>query len=188
MEQHGKDTCPWVGKQDNFDPYPDWSKLTRKQAEKFALGLARYRRASDALIADPANTDLCAEVIQIHHELGHVEDDILSDIWTIPVMVHVAGPQEWEEHPDPEDDRTALLQRCVRCKSVLSSFSEGMVALTERGPQRVSEDDMTWWEEGTQVAKSKQDAFGMQMYEIPKDRQLEKHEMECVGLPNMEGE
>lgn len=183
-----KEICPWEGERKNFDPYPDWDKITRKQAEKFSIGLRRYKLAADALVADPANTGHCADAIKAHHELGHIEDEIVESIWTVPVMVHIAGSREWEDHPNPEDERTALLQRCQRCKSVLASFSEGMAVLTERGPQEVKEEDMTWWEEGTQVAKSKQDSYGMQMYEIPQNQPLKDHEMECVGLPNMEGE
>lgn len=165
----------------NFDPYPDFDKLTQKQAARLAQAVGAYRSAGAVLTAEKT-PERAAEFMRAHHDVGEIHDEILEEIWTVPMMIHVAAEREYEDI----EGESVLTQRCSRCKSILHFVKEGMVAFTEEGPVALTEENVPWWEAGQRVAKStRQD--GMTMYEVEPERELEKHELECVGLPNMEG-
>jgi hypothetical protein len=164
----------------NFDPYPDWEKVTDEHAKKLGNAVAEYRRAS-VQISDLATPQSAARFMQAHHDVGVIHDEILEDIWTVPMMVHVAAERDYEEI----EEQTVMVQRCARCKSILHIVHEGIVLMGPNGPEWMTEENTPWWAPGQLVAKAtRPDSMSMYLIE---DRELEKHEMECVGLPNMEG-
>ena len=173
----------------SFDPYPDFSKISQEQAEELQEAFKEYKELSNLLIGD-ATPETAGKVLQAHHDLSVKCDDVIHDIWTVPVMVHVADDPKWEKNPD-DDDQEALLQRCSRCKSVLQFWHEKMIVMgRDGGTDTVEEEDIPWWEAGTMVAKSTDQRdpmiMNMSMYEVEPGRDLEKHERECVGFPELD--
>lgn len=169
----------------NFEPFLDWDAMTYEMALDLYEAMTKAQDAARAFskveVEDEGN--LVAQgrvVVETQKEVGEILEAICSTIWTHPVMVHVAGPKKNELHPD-DPMVEGVLQRCKRCGSVLSFWHEGMRAITQEGFREIGEDDVPWWEDEAVVAK----ANSVGMYEIEKERELEKHEMQCVSLTEL---
>lgn len=173
----------------NFEPFIDFESVSEEMAEDAHAMLSRYRKAVDAFVAgSPNDVAACAEVLESAHEMDKVFRASYNHLYTMPVMVHVAGEKRVEQNPD-DSSQEAIFQRCARCGSVLSFFHEEMGILDpETGTaRRMEEGDIPWWEEGTIVAKSNSE-HGIGMYEIAADQELEKHERMCVALNDLVGD
>lgn len=165
----------------NFEPYLDWAKITDEQAKKLASATARYKRAADSL-CELSSPQRAGEFMQAHQDLGKVDEEICMSIWTVPAMVHVAAERDYEE----VEGETVMLQRCQRCKSILHFVREGMISFGEDGrPEPLTEENVPWFDPGQMVAKATR-PDGMSMYLLQPGQDLEPHEMECVGFPNLE--
>jgi hypothetical protein len=168
----------------SFEPFFDYEKITQEMADSLRDAVVRHRLATDSLIRSPANIQRSTEVIESAYEIEGVIDAIRSAIWTIPVMVHLAGVKESEmcEHCEYAE---YVIQRCKRCGSTLHLWHENLGVLTPDGPRELGPDDVPWWDENEIVAKA-QHGPTMTMYRIDPSRLLEKHEMECVSLADLE--
>ena len=168
-----------------FGPFLDYEKFTQEMADDLHAAVIRFQRSRDAFIRYPPSPRLGAEVIENSHVMDRTIDTICQALWTVPVMVHVAGVRE----PDDREDCDAgdrVIQRCKRCGSTLHAWHERLMVITPQGPAELEEDDVPWWDEGTLVAKSTHGS-NVSMYRIDPDRLLEKHEMECVSLVDIGG-
>jgi len=163
-----------------FEPFFDYDKLTQEMTEVLHHAATRFNLARDTFIRNPPNTRLCIDLLRAERAFDRTIDEVSRELWTLPVMVHVAGQRETEVCEDcGEGER--IIQRCKRCGSTLHLWHEHLMVLTPEGPAELEEDDIPWWEEDTLVAKGT-DGPRMTMYSIHPDRRLEKHEMECVSL------
>jgi hypothetical protein len=167
----------------NFDPFPDWEKVDQEMADDLHAVVVQQREAVEAF-EENKTPENAAELIRLYTETQATCEAIMRAIWTQPVLVHVAGEREWEKNPGDEDQE-ALLQRCQRCKSVLSFWFENMMMMADDGPRPMDQDEIPWWEKGEIVAKGEGEN-GFSMYLVEKGRELEKHEIECVGMPDLE--
>lgn len=170
-----------------FEPFIDFDALTLEQAEELRRAVCGYRSAVDTL-ADSATPetllDLAKNVLRASDDASRTVAEIMNDLHTTPVMVHVAGPRREETNPDDPDDH-GVLQRCRRCGSVLNFWSEHVRVLDPaEGPRPLDEDEVPWWDEGELVAKAN-NQFGLGMYRVSPDRALEKHERECADLSEL---
>lgn len=167
----------------NFDPFPDWEKITEEHARHLHEAMREQNDARQLFFERPSPEN-AGRVIEAITRTSSYADFIIAEVWTVPVMVHVAGAKQEETNP-ADENQEGILQRCVRCKSVLHFWTHGMVAITSAGPKLFEPDDIDWWQEGDLVAKATSED-GSTMYLIEEGRELQKHEYECVGLPNME--
>jgi hypothetical protein len=169
----------------SFEPFFNYEKLTPKMAKDLRDAVVRHRLATDSLIRSPVNIKQSVAAIEAAYDVESVIDTIRSAIWTVPVMVHLAGEKQFEtcEHCEYAEQ---VIQRCKRCGSTLHLWHEHLGVLTPDGPRELGPDDVPWWDENEIVAKAH---FGsaMTMYSIDPSRLLEKHEMECVSLVDLEG-
>lgn len=167
----------------NFEPYIDWDSVSAEMSNDMHAKLTEYKAAIKDFeeFNTPAN---CARVLKTQFELSNLSSVIHQSLFTLPVMVHIAGEKISEVDPE---EHNAVVQRCTRCGSVLQSWCEAFSILTPLGPRHLEESDLPWWEPGQIVAKATDDD-SMTMYEIEKGRKLEKHEKECVDLTGLEGE
>jgi hypothetical protein len=168
----------------NFDPFPDWEKVDQEMADDLHQEVVGQQRALKVFESEPTPENAAA-LIEFYTKTQATVAAIITAIWTQPVMVHVAGERKWEKNPD-DDDQEALLQRCTRCKSVLNFWFDSMMTVGEDGPRPIDQEEIPWWENGEFVAKGDGES-GYSMYLIEKGRELEKHEFECVGMPELEG-
>lgn len=169
----------------NFDPFIDWEAIDDEIAAELNKAVKNHRRAVDAFARMKRGDEDFAKAAQVvlktYVKMGRTAQGIINHLWTVPVMVHVAGERKWETNPDDEDVQ-GLLQRCARCGSILHLFHEGMMVLDpETGPRAMTEDDLPWYTPGDVIAKSDQGG-NVSMYLIENGRELEKHEHECVAL------
>lgn len=162
---------------DNFDPFLDWDKIDHAQAKKLAKTALHHRRAVDRLIEDPSPEN-AAKVLRGHHELQQVAQDIEMKIFTVPAMIHIAGPVI-EKTDDNGDD--IMEQRCARCGSVINQWSSGMMMITAQGPMRLERDEVPWVDEGVTVGKADHGSH-IGCYLLNGRVELESHEVECVDL------
>jgi hypothetical protein len=166
---------------ENFEPYMDWGAIDQEMSDDFHAAMVEQLRARAAFEAEntPANA---AALLKATVEVSEVGDRISRTIWTLPMMVHVAGEKRVEECPDCDDRHERVVQRCSRCGSMLQMWHDSILVMTERGPAPMPEESIPWWDVGSNIAKSNDDEMGtMSMYEI-KDREFDKHEMICPDL------
>lgn len=164
----------------NFDPYIDWSKTTDEQAREMAKRMSKARMLANKLMFTP-NAELLAQWMEAQQEMAACAEEIEEELWTTPAMVHIAGPVGDEE---AADGSLCKIQRCSRCKSVLTFWRHGMYRSTYDGAEEVGEEDADFFPEGTALAKITR-PFGMHIYSID-GRELEKHERECVAMPDID--
>lgn len=171
----------------SFKPFHDYDQLDAEQAEALKEALARYRKAQDDLLAaHTADRQItCAQrLLEANQDAIVVIEEINKDIYTVPALVHTAGEVELEQHE--EFGMMLYMQRCERCGSVLHASSS---------------EDRGFFEEGDRIAKRAEKKLSRkpsrrammmipdlnQMYFVG-DRDLEKHELECVPLKSIFGE
>jgi hypothetical protein len=174
----------------NFDPFLDWNAIDDEIAAELNKALKNYRRAMEAFAKMKRGDEDFARAAQVFLKtqlrLQRMASGVINHIYTVPVMVHVAGEKKVETNPDNED-QTGVLQRCARCGSILNLWREGMMMLDpEEGPREVCEEDLPWFEPGTVIAKAENNG-SISLYPIEGDRELEKHERECVALNELFG-
>jgi hypothetical protein len=170
----------------NFDPYFDYESLNDEMVDDLHKALRRYYVIQqDISSSESTSKAKVKELLESFDEVTNVMTDVKRAVYTVPSMVHKAGPKKWETNPDDEDQE-AVVQRCSRCGSVLSWWNEGVMGMGEDGRPRVlEEDDIPWWDEGATVAKSTNDNM-MGLYEVAQGRDLDKDERECVSLAGLE--
>jgi hypothetical protein len=169
-----------VSDQKNFEPFLDWGAITPEMAADLHENIVEFRRAQDLFLQDPT-PEHAGAVLKPQFELTKIANAIHETIFTIPVMVHSAG-QKTRETTD--DDKESITQRCKRCGSILQRWVEGFAVMTPGGPVELDESNLPWWDEDDRVAKATGDG-GMAMYEIEKNRELNKYELLCVDLAGM---
>lgn len=165
-----------------FEPFFDYDKVNQEMADAFGQAIHRHKKIVEEIFRSggKCSPKQLVEALKSNEECEEIVGAIKEDIFTIPVIVHVA------EDPAEDEESEGIVQRCARCKTVLSFWREGIQALTAEGPRQIDQEDVPWWDEGTLIAKTSS-SQGIGMYEItPQDRKLERHEVECVGLPNLE--
>jgi hypothetical protein len=163
-----------------FEPFFDYDKFSPEMASDLYRAMIGFNHARDAFLRQPPSPRLGAEVIRTSREMDRTLDVICQSLWTLPVMVHVAGERQTEVCEDCGNGER-IVQRCKRCGSTLHLWHEHLFVLTPQGPAELEEEDIPWWDEDSLVAKGT-DGGRMTMYRIDPDRTLEKHEMECVSL------
>jgi len=162
-------------KMKNFEPFIDWSKITQEDADKITDNLLVQARLAQELFRDTAPEN-CALFIESKMVGSDFLRDLVDSVWTFPAMVHVAGEWGLETNPD-NDKQKAVIQRCSNCKSIINYWHEGTISFDEAGLVSIPEEDNDWWEIGSQVAKRQDENT---FYEI-KGRELEEHEVRCLG-------
>lgn len=164
----------------NFEPFFNYDKLTQEMADDLHRAMVKHRLASDTFIrlATPTKGK---DVLESSYEVEMVIDEIRQAIWTIPVMVHLAGERKAETCLDCGDEE-GVVQRCKRCGSVLHAWNEHLAVLTPDGPRELEEDEVRWWDVDAIVAKGTSSGGSMLMYRIDPSRELERYEMECISL------
>lgn len=173
----------------NFDPFLDFESVSVEMATDLYEALLKNREAQQGLYdVDPrdqrALVTAATRLLETQRTYHSLVENIYQAIFTTPVMVHVAGPKKQEANPDhPEQE--GILQRCKRCGSILYFWAEGMQYLSSEGLLDLEEERIPWWREGDIVAKANQ-MGGVDMYQVEEDRELEKHEMMCVSLTDLE--
>ena len=170
----------------NFDPFYDWSSITQEMADDLHRDFRKHKENLDALVAsEQPDISLAAAVMESLNEIQLTSEAIRKTVWTQPVMVHIAGSRKHETNPDNPNEE-AVLQRCSRCGSVLNFWQEGMMSLTEDGPRQMEEDEIPWWDQGALIGKVN-GSLSISTYLIEEGRDLEKHEMECPSLMDLDG-
>lgn len=164
------------------EPYLDWDGITEEMAKDLHANFALFRQAQvDFANMNPLETEAlkaaAAKLLRSQHELQTVGGAIMATLYTVPVVVHVAGGRT--EAADSEGNEL-VVQRCMRCGSVLRAWTEGLRSIGPEGSCEVTPDDMVWWDEGEIVAKSASDD-DRQIYRVG-DRELEGHERTCPDL------
>jgi hypothetical protein len=169
-----------MDKDQNFDPFIDWGAITDEMVADFHPKLKAFRDANDRFLENPTKGDL-AKILRYQQELSSNHEAIIRTLFTVPAMVHVAGPRE---HEDCEEHDHHAIQRCARCGSTLAFWRPGIMTMTEDGPHEVEEDEISWWEPGSTVAKAVHDHGGA-MYLIEEGQELDAHEKMCVDLSGL---
>lgn len=171
----------------NFDPFIDYESVNEEMAADLHQAMRAQREAAQDFVSDD-EPDLAkaAKFLEITNDVNSTVGAIMETLYTLPVMVHVAGERKEENNPDDESEQ-GVVQRCKRCGSVLHFWREGIAIFTPEGPRMLQEDDVPWWEEGTLVAKGQSDST-LAMYEIEEKRELEKHERECLDMNSLVGD
>lgn len=167
----------------SFDPYYDWSKVTDDHADDLKEFIQLLDDAKQDVL-EHGDNEAAGEFLRVNAAMKDFYEEVLDEIFTVPVMVHVAGEKKIENHAD-EPDIEVTVQRCQRCASPLQMWHEGMMGMTAEGLKRFEENEVPWWDEDKIIAKATSPT-GIGMYEVESDRELEDHERECVGLPSME--
>ncbi len=76
----------------NFDPFIDYELLDQASADELHLAAKEHRDAVDDFVADEhASIHKAKLVLQKVDAVDKTATKILTDLWTVPVMVHVAG-------------------------------------------------------------------------------------------------
>jgi hypothetical protein len=175
----------------NFDPFIDYELLDQTRADGLHLAVRQYRDAVDAFVADEHASTLKARVVSQKLEaMDKTATKIMSDLWTVPVMVHVAGEKKTEKNPDNPEHEVDI-QRCQRCASILNFWHEDMAVELPDGFDGYdvdddAEQDHHWWSPGDVVGKVGDESH-IGVYSIDPKRELYKHERECVSLSELVG-
>lgn len=166
----------------NFEPFFDYDAVPVELANELMEAVVRRRKAENNLTTTRAPR-AAGELMKAIRDLNAIGEKIYQQIFTVPVMVHIAGERQWEEEED--NAPAGYCQRCSRCGSILNFWHENLVQMTPYGPQRVDVENAGWHDVGVIVAKGE---VGMQykLYEIPKDQPLKKHERECLAMPEID--
>jgi len=162
----------------NFEPYIDWEDISDEMTSDFREKFLEYKKAQEMFTAHSSNEN-AARFLRIQFELSRLSAAIAQTLYTVPMMVHVAGPKVSGKDDDGEEQ---IVQRCKRCGSILQSWQPSMHFPTSEGPLQIPEDSMMWWEEDAGVAKSVRQGT---MYPIEGGRELEKHEKICPDLTSL---
>lgn len=164
----------------NFEPYIDFDAIDDRMTDDLHEAASAYKQATESFMKEKSKEN-AANLLRTQHRITEIAHAINASLYTQPVMVHIAGEKS---HDSDEDGRDQAIQRCKRCGSVLQIWKTGWAAMTPAGPHRLEEEDLPWWEEDDLVAKNS-DNESMTMYEIEKNRDLEKHEFPCLDLTSL---
>jgi len=169
----------------NFDPFIDWEAIDDEIAADLNKAVKNYRRAQLGFAKMKRGDEDFAKAAQVFLKsqlhLTRLANSVINHIYTVPVMVHIAGERKTEVNPDDESSE-GILQRCARCGSILHLFRDGLMVLDpETGPREMQEEDLPWFDPGALVAKAETET-GVQMYVLDDKHELKKHERECVAL------
>jgi hypothetical protein len=168
-----------MDKDQNFDPYIDWSGITQEMVDDFHGTMVKFRKASDQFLEKPNKEDLAA-VLRTQSDLSSNFHAIMATLYTVPAMVHVAGERVQEELEDGRHE----YQRCTRCGSTLAYWRSGLMTRTSEGETEITEDNIAWWEPGDVVAKAIVQDVGGELY-LVSNRELEPHEKFCPDLSGL---
>lgn len=160
-----------------FEPYIDWDAITDEMTDDLHKKVVEYKEAQDNFLAQKSKEN-ASRLMRLQWELSRLGTAITHTIFTVPMMVHVAGPKA---QSTKEDHTEEIIQRCKRCGSVLQIWQDKFLIPTPEGLQPVDPDQMPWWNEGDIVAKAS-DESGSTMYEIEEGRDLDPHERPCPDL------
>ena len=162
----------------------NFEDISVEMADDLYEGIARYEAAKKILLQSGAKERIRAarELLGAQKEMSDTANAIYETIWTVPMMVHTAGPAK-----DEQDDQgnSYTVQRCSRCGSVLQSFNAEGIQAALYGLEEA--EDLPWWTEGDLVAKSGDSDYKLSLYLI-EDRDLEPFEYECVDLNELSKE
>lgn len=160
-----------------FDPYIDWKSMDDKMAKDFIDAYKEFDDAKNSLSADPTKENV-ARLMRAQESLSEIDIAIRHSLWSVPVMVHIAGPVQEREDQDGHES----VQLCKRCGSILQRLGSGIKIMTSEGLEELTPSDISWWPEGSQVAKG-ETGGRLAMYMI--DQKLEKNEFPCPDLADM---
>ena len=166
----------------NFEPFFDYDGITDEMIDDLHQVFVAYKKASDRFTAMKSRRE-AIRVLETQTAVRETYDAVMAALWTVPAMVHIAGPKRQETHPEHHSEAT--LQRCQRCGSILQLWHDHMLCMTEHGPEQVTEENVEWWAEGDMVGKSNYET-GMNLYEID-DRELHSWEHPCVDIKGIVG-
>jgi hypothetical protein len=175
----------------NFDPFIDYELLDQASANELHLAAKEHRDAVDDFVSDEhASIQKAKLVLQKVDAIDKTATKVLTDLWTVPVMVHVAGEKKTEQNPDNPEHEVDI-QRCQRCASILNFWHEDMaVELPDGfdgfGVDLDAQEDHHWWKPGDVVGKVGDESH-IGVYSIDPKRELQKHERECVSLSELVG-
>lgn len=169
-----------MGEDRSFEPYFDWDAIDEKMTDDFHALFMEYKKAQEDF-ASKKSVRTAANFMRLQREMSNIAHAIQHAVYTVPMMVHVAGPKVQNTE---EDGTEQILQRCKRCGSVLQVWQDKFLIPTIDGLQPLSEDDLPWWDEGDIVAKASDDT-GSTMYQVDEGRDLDDHERPC---PDFAGE
>lgn len=164
----------------NFEPYIDWDDFSDEMLADISSAYVTFRSAQKAFDKKKTKQNAVA-LLRSQMEIGSLAGAIHQALFTVPVMVHIAG----EKTTTNDEENETITQRCLRCGSVLQKWQDGYHAVTPAGPIPLTEEDMTWWEKGSIVAKAGDEDDSVTMYLIDPKRKLEKHERECYSLDSL---
>ena len=169
-----------MGENRNFEPYFDWAGITDEMTDDLHERILEYKKAQEDFIAEKSNQN-AARFMRLQWEVARIGNAITQTIYTIPVMVHVAGQKIYGKDEDGTDQ---VIQRCKRCGSILQGWQDRYQVATPEGVVRITEENIPWWQENDVVAKPAEE-IGTKMYEIENDRPLEEHEKLCPDLSGL---
>lgn len=166
------------------EPFIDWDGIDDQMAKDLREKLRAFRQAQVALdVCDLTEgshfRSKAADLMRTQEGLASVVTAIRNTLYTVPMIVHVAGAKSTGHDEDGEE---RIVQRCKRCGSILQIWLESYLRMTPQGPLEIPSDDMVWWQEGEIVAKSASE--DRQMYRV-KDRELEDFERPCPDLTKL---
>lgn len=158
-----------------FEPFFDYEEINEEMSSDLKKSLEVFRKAQDDLVAakTPDRGIVCARrLLEAQNKLSLIARAINETIYTVPVMVHEAGKVKTETESDGTSFR---VQRCDRCGSELIAADD--------------DDSGDFFDVGNQIAKSSvskkiNPKNRREMYYIG-DRDLRKHEFECISLKNI---
>ena len=166
----------------SFEPFYDYESITEEMIEDLHKVVVGYKVAARRFEAMRSKREAIS-VLKTQLEVQEAYNAIMSALWTVPAMIHVAGAPRTETHPRTGTE--AVAQRCQRCGSMLQLWHENLIVMGEEGPTEVEQENVSWWDEGQIVAKAIQPG-GMHMYQID-DRELHHYEHECVDIKGIVG-
>lgn len=166
-----------------FEPFHDYEQLDEEQAAEIREALAEYRKASDDLLeAEAADQQVvyAKRLLKTHQNTSKVIAGVNREIYTIPAMVHTAGEVEYEEHEVL--DMMIHIQRCERCGSVLHASPRESGGFFTPG-DKIGKKSTKKLPKRSSYPRGMMPTFD-QMYYVG-ERDLEKHELECVSLKSI---
>lgn len=169
----------------NFEPYYDFESVSDEMAEDLFKSLQEYEKQKNLMLASlPENrAEIAQALLKAQQEINSVSNAVFDTIYTVPAMIHEAGPKV-TEYIDGNEIHT---QRCARCGSILQRWdprvTQNMSFSDEDGNELDFEEAIPWWNEGDLVGKATGD-FMAQLY-LVEDRELDSHEKPCLDMSGL---
>lgn len=164
-----------------FEPFIDWDEFDDEMLGDLSTAYDQFRAAQKRFDKKKTKENAIA-LLKTQLEISDIATAVHRTLFTVPVMVHVAGEKAFTQD---DDGGTVITQRCTRCGSVLQDWKAGYHSMTPAGPMPIGQDDIPWWDAGDIVGKSGDENESMTVYQIDPERNLEKHERECYAFDSL---